>query len=129
MNLGLQPIAASCIKSLASQYKVMLCNDKEFVTVNQRIYCPNLWRYSRYIFKCISIWSYVSVSLIYLHKILNIIDFSLIVKAAHLIFISGPGSTISSAKEGNISFLGRANVCAFHENPNRIPSELTFINP
>ena len=32
------------------------------------------------------------------HKIL--IDYSLTVKAATLIFISGPGSAISSAKEG-----------------------------
>ena len=28
-----------------------------------------------------------------------------------------------------ISCLGRANVRAFHENPNRIHTELTFINP
>ena len=28
-----------------------------------------------------------------------------------------------------ISFLGSANVRAFHENPNRIHTELTFINP
>ena len=49
-----------------------------------------------------------------------LIDFSLTVKAATLIFISGCGSTTSSAKEGKsgfiynlvefISFLGRANV-------------------
>ena len=48
-------------------------------------------------------------------------DFSLTVKAATLIFISGRGSAISSAKEGKsgllilISFLGRASVRAFHE--------------
>ena len=64
-----------------------------------------------------------------------LIDFSLIVKVATLIFISGRGSAFSSAKEGKsdfkelISFLGRANVRAFHENPNRIHTELTFINP
>ena len=63
----------------------------------------------------------------------------LTVKVATLIFISGRGSAISSAKEGKsgfiynlvelIIFLGRANVCAFHENPNPIHSELTFIDP
>ena len=68
-----------------------------------------------------------------------LIDFSLTVKAATLIFISGRGSAISSAKEGKsgsiynlvelISFLVHANVRAFHENPNRIHIELTFINP
>ena len=65
------------------------------------------------------------------------LDFSLTVKAATLIFISGCGSAISSAKEGKSgsiynlvkSFLSRTNVRAFHENPNRIPTELTFINP
>ena len=65
-------------------------------------------------------------------------DFSLTVKAATLIFISWRGSAISSAKRGNsgfllfgtqlISSLSRANVCAFHESPNRIHTELTFIN-
>ena len=65
-------------------------------------------------------------------KVHVLIDFSLTVKAATLIFISGRGSAISSAKEGKsgfkelISFLGRANVRAFHENPNRIHTELTF---
>ena len=59
-----------------------------------------------------------------------LIDFSLTVKAAALIFISGLGSAISSAKEGIsgfiynlvelISFLSCANVGAIHENPNRI---------
>ena len=70
-----------------------------------------------------------------------LLDFSLTVKAATLIFIhvSGCGSAISSAKEGKSgfiynlvktkSFLSRANVRAFHENPNRIHTELTFINP
>ena len=54
-----------------------------------------------------------------------LIDFSLTVKAATLIFISGRGSAISSPKEGKsgfiynlvkelISFLGRGNVRAFH---------------
>ena len=33
------------------------------------------------------------------------LDFSLTVKAATLIFISGCGSTISSAKEGNSVFI------------------------
>ena len=55
-----------------------------------------------------------------------LLDFTLTVKAATLIFISGCGSAISSAKEGNLS---RANVRAFHENPNRIHTELTFISP
>ena len=71
-----------------------------------------------------------------------LLDFSLTVKAATLIFISGCGSAISSAKEGKsgfiynfkfgkelTSFLSRANVRAFHENPNRIHTELTFIYP
>ena len=66
-----------------------------------------------------------------------LLDFSLTVKAATLIFISGCGSAIPSAKEGNSGFiytlikslLSRANVRAFHENPNRIHTELTFIHP
>ena len=72
-----------------------------------------------------------------------LIDFSLTVKAATLIFISGRGSAIiSSAKQGKsgsiynsvkelIIFLGRTNihVRAFHENPSYIHTELTFINP
>ena len=60
-----------------------------------------------------------------------LLDFSLTVKAATLIFISGCGSAISSAKEGksdlvynsvksSYAFLSRANVHVFHENPNRI---------
>ena len=58
---------------------------------------------------------------------------------ATLIFISECGSAISSAKEEKsgfiynlvefLSFLSRASVLAFHENPNRIHTELTFINP
>ena len=66
-----------------------------------------------------------------------LIDFSLTVKAATLIFISGRGSAISSAEEGKsglnllfgkelISFLGRANVRAFHKNPKPKHTELTF---
>ena len=64
-----------------------------------------------------------------------LIDFSLTLKAATLIFISWHDSAISSAKQGksgsyyNISCLGRANVHAFHENPNRIHTVLTYINP
>ena len=64
-----------------------------------------------------------------------LLHFSLTVKAVTLIFISGCGSAIPSAKEGksgfiyNLSFLSRANVRAFHENPNRVHTELTFINP
>ena len=53
-----------------------------------------------------------------------LIDFLLTVKAATLIFISECGSAISSAKQGN-----SGNVLAFHEYPNRIHTELTFINP
>ena len=55
-----------------------------------------------------------------------LIDFSLTVKAATLIFISGRGSAISSAKEGKagfiyqISFLGCANGRTFHESPDSI---------
>ena len=59
---------------------------------------------------------------------LILLDFSLTVKVATLIFISGCGSAISSAKEGKSGFIynlvksksaffGRANVRAFHENP------------
>ena len=45
-------------------------------------------------------------------------------------FISGRGSAISSAKEGNqVILIIRANVRAFRENPNRIHTDLTFINP
>ena len=52
---------------------------------------------------------------------LLLIDFSLTVKAATLIFISGRGSAISSAKQGKSgSGLGSTNVRAFHENPNRL---------
>ena len=65
-----------------------------------------------------------------------LLDFSLTVKAATLIFISGCGLAISSAKQGKsgsvynlVSYLSRANVRAFHETPNRIHTELTFINP
>ena len=63
-----------------------------------------------------------------------LLDFSLTVNAAALIFISGRGSAITSAKEGKsgfthiISFLGRANMHAFYENPNCIHTELTFVN-
>ena len=70
-------------------------------------------------------------------RICVLLDFLLTVKAATLIFISVCGSAISSANEGKsafiytmvISFFSRANVHAFHENPNRIHTELTFINP
>ena len=52
-----------------------------------------------------------------------LIYFSLTVKTATLIFISGRGAPISSAEQGKsggelISCLGRTNVCAFHENSN-----------
>ena len=59
-----------------------------------------------------------------------LLDFSLTVKAATLIFISGRGSAISSAMEGTSGFIYNlvkslsafwaANVCEFHENPNHI---------
>ena len=62
-----------------------------------------------------------------------LIDFSLTVKAATLIFIFGCGFGyfICYLKFGEeiISYLGRANVRAFHENPNRIHTERTFVNP
>ena len=38
-------------------------------------------------------------------KVTVLLDFSLIVKAATLIFLSGCGSTISSAKEGKSGFI------------------------
>ena len=64
-----------------------------------------------------------------------LIDFSLTVKAATLIFIPGRGSAISSFKQRKagsvelISCLGRANLPAFHENPKLIHTELAYINP
>ena len=74
-----------------------------------------------------------------LEKLHVLLDFSLTVKVATLIFISGCGSAVSSAKEGksdfiyylvnSLSFLSCANVCAFHENPNRKHTDLTCINP
>ena len=67
------------------------------------------------------------------------IDFSLTVKAATLIFISGIGSAISSAKQGksgsihnlvkNKLVVWATKTCMHHENPNRKHTELTFINP
>ena len=45
---------------------------------------------------------------IHLRKILSslvLIDFSLTVKAATLIYISGCGSAISSAKQGNLGYV------------------------
>ena len=73
-------------------------------------------------------------------KLTVLTDCSLTVKAVTLIFISGCGSAIPFAKEGKSGFflffgkelirvLSRANVRSFHENPNRIHTELTFINP
>ena len=70
-------------------------------------------------------------------EILVLIDFSLTVKAATLLFISGRGSAFLSAKQGIsgsiynlggelISCLGRANVCAFLTI---LHTELTFVNP
>ena len=51
-----------------------------------------------------------------------------------LIFISGRGSAFSSVQERKSSSIYlvkscRANVRAFHENPDRIYAELTFIKP
>ena len=66
--------------------------------------------------------------------VIVLLDFSLTVKAATLIFISGCGSAISSAKEGKSGFIYNlvksksAYVRAFHENPSRIHTELTFID-
>ena len=74
----------------------------------------------------------------YMTSILVLIGFSLTVKAATLIFISGRGLAISSAKQGKsgsiyylvknfkISCLGRTNVCAFRENLNCLHTKLTF---
>ena len=39
------------------------------------------------------------------HVVLHVLDFSLTVKAATLIFISGCGSAITSAKEGKPGFI------------------------
>ena len=60
---------------------------------------------------------------------------SLTVNTATLIFIYRRGLAISFAKQGksgyiyNLVKMGRASVRAFHENPNRLHSEITFINP
>ena len=60
------------------------------------------------------------------------------VKAVTLIFISGRGSALSSAQKGNqvlsigkelLSCFSHANKRDFHENPDHIYTELTFINP
>ena len=75
-----------------------------------------------------------------LHNANLLIDFSLTEKVATLIFISVCGLAIPSANEGKSSFiynlvtefkssLKRANVCVFHENRDRVFTELTFINP
>ena len=48
---------------------------------------------------------YVTKILICLVLIIILLDFSLTVKAAALIFISGRGSAISSAKEGKTGFI------------------------
>ena len=64
---------------------------------------------------------------------LLLLDFSLTVKATTLIFTSECGLAISSAKEGKAGFIYdmvksyRANLRAFHENPNRIHTELTLL--
>ena len=67
------------------------------------------------------------------------LSFWVTVKAATLIFISGHGLAISSVQErkhGSIYnlveimiCLSRANVLAFHENRDRIYTELSSINP
>ena len=60
------------------------------------------------------------------------------VKAVTQIFISGRGSAISSAQKGNqvlsigkelLSCFSHAKKRDFHENPDHIYTELTFINP
>ena len=68
---------------------------------------------------------------------ITIIELLLSVKAVTLLFISGRGSATASAKQGKsgsiynlvkiLSCLGRANVRAVRENPNRILTELTFL--
>ena len=77
---------------------------------------------------------------------LVLIDFSLTVKVATLIFISWSGLAISSAKQGksgsicnlvkNKKVVWAAQIffvlllfLSVHENLNRIHTELTFINP
>ena len=56
-----------------------------------------------------------------------LIDFLLTVKAATSIFISGRVSAIPSAKQGKLGSIYNSNVRAFHENPQGIHTELTFI--
>ena len=57
------------------------------------------------------------------------------IKAVTLIFISGRGSAISSAQKGKsigkelLSCFSHAKKRDFHENPDHIYTELTFINP
>ena len=79
-----------------------------------------------YTFTSFTIWRCTSSSL----SSTLLLDFSLTVKAATVIFISGRGSAISSAMEGKSGFIYNlvkslsafwaANVRAFHENPNRM---------
>ena len=73
------------------------------------------------------------------HIVHLLIYFSLTVKAVTFEFISGRGSTISSAKQrkaGSFYYLVKNKKKLFGphkraciENPNRIHTELTFINP
>ena len=69
-------------------------------------------------------------------KLWILIDFSLTVKAATLIFKSGHGSAISSPQQGKsgsielICCLGRTNACAFMKILIVYTvTDLTFINP
>ena len=66
---------------------------------------------------------------------LILLSYSVTVKGATLIFISGCGLAISSVQEGKscsiylVKLFEPVNVRAFHENPNSLYTELTFINP
>ena len=64
---------------------------------------------------------------------LILLSYSVTVKRATLIFISGCGLAISSVQEGKSCSIylvfEPVNVRVFHENPNSLYTELTFINP
>ena len=99
----------------------------------KQIKIPTISIYSRLLLHVVFLF-FCSNGLVAAIVLSRLLDFSLTVKAATLIFISGCGSAISSAKEGKSGFIynfvkSRANVRAVHENPNRIHTELTFINP
>ena len=75
----------------------------------------------------LSLWSCI---MRHITEMFVLIDFSLTVKAATLYSYLGVVRLFHLLNKGiQVLCLGRANVRAFHENPNRIHTELTFVNP